>query len=272
MKIISTNAYRTKRKEGKTFVKEDSSVLMLSGGVDSVAVLKRLLEETDKKIYAHHIHMKNNEGINNIERYKVEAKALKKIVPHMKRTFRNFHYTESTIDSRQIMQVFPTYYNNEEESKFRYIPDQTYYYLMAGILAKGTDSANVYIGTCIEDYCIEDYVYTDRELQQRQQGMSKIVEGAAYPFITNIQRPFDTVTKKKSIEYLGKELMDMVWYCRDPIEKNGSLLSCNTNLGIYKRGIDLETGEIFKCRSCRVVSDALIEIEEEETQRGIKYA
>ena len=81
---------------------EPSGIVMLSGGIDSVAVLKKVLEETDEKIYAHHIHIKNHEGINNIRRYKAEALALRKIIPYMKKNFRDFHYSESTIDTRQI--------------------------------------------------------------------------------------------------------------------------------------------------------------------------
>ena len=50
-------------------IKESSSVIMLSGGIDSVSVLKRILEETDEKIYAHHIHIKNNTGAQ-YKRYK----------------------------------------------------------------------------------------------------------------------------------------------------------------------------------------------------------
>jgi len=242
-----------------------SSVLMLSGGVDSVAVLKQLLEETDDKIYAHHIHLKNNEGFNNIKRYKVEALALRKIVPYMKKTFRDFHYTESTIDVRQLVGTIPPYYEEEDEelTALSFIPDQTYYYLIGGILAKLSNSNSIYIGTCTEDY--------DSTLQERQQNMDQIVEGAAYgngyPFEVNIQRPHDKKTKRENIEYLGKELMDMVWYCRQPIKKDGEIISCNTNLGIYTPAVDSETGEIYKCRSCSVVGNALIEMEEEQEEK-----
>jgi len=247
---------------------------MLSGGVDSVALLKKLLEETDEKIYTHHLHIKNDEGKNNFKRYKAEAKALRKIIPYMKKTFRDFHYTESTIDIRQIMNLLPAYYEKEdtEFTILSYIPDQTFYSLIGGLLAKITHSPNIYIGTCKEDYnSVGENIAIWFEEEQKE-NMDKITEGGACPFKPKIQKPHDELTKKQNIEYLGKELMDMVWYCRHPIEKNGKILSCNTNLGIYKRGIDLDTGEIFKCRSCRVVSDALIEIKEEETQRGIKYA
>ena len=94
---------------------EPSSVVMISGGIDSVAVLKRLLEETDEKIYAHHVHIKNNEGMHNIKRYKAEALALRKIIPYMKKNFRDFHYSESTIDTRQICNLRKGVFDEEDE-------------------------------------------------------------------------------------------------------------------------------------------------------------
>ena len=86
---------------------------MLSGGIDSVSVLKRILLETDESLYVHHIHLKNNEGVE-YERYKKESEAVRKIVPYMKKTFRNFNYTESTIDVRQILNLSPDYYDEED--------------------------------------------------------------------------------------------------------------------------------------------------------------
>jgi 7-cyano-7-deazaguanine synthase in queuosine biosynthesis len=277
MEIVSQHFYKTGRTKGKssTSLREPSSVIMFSGGVDSVSVLKRILEETDEKIYAHHIHLKNNEGVHNIKRYKAEALTLRKIVPYMKKTFRDFHYSESTIDVRQLIDLIPEYYEEEDKelTALSFIPDLTYYNLIGGILAKLSNSNNLHIGTCTEDY---EYYLSASSLQARQQNMDQIADGASYgnqyPFKVNVQRLHDKQTKKQNIEYLGKELMDMVWYCRHPIEKDGKLLSCNTDVGIYKQGVDLETGQIFKCRSCKVVSDALIEIEEEKIQRGTKYA
>ena len=65
---------------GSKFLRKESSVLMLSGGIDSVSVLKRILLETDESLYVHHIHLKNNEGFE-YKRYKKEAEAVRKIVP-----------------------------------------------------------------------------------------------------------------------------------------------------------------------------------------------
>jgi len=266
MEVISNHFYKLglSKNKSSSFLNDPSCVIMFSGGVDSVAVLKRLLVTRDEKIYAHHIHLKNNEGINNLKRYKGESKALRKIVPYMKRTFRDFHYSESTIDVRQITDIIPSYYTEEDLhlSRLSFIPDQIYYSVIGGILAKLSNSDTVYTGTCIEDYT--------GSLRRRQHTIDNITVSSAYPKIVHTQRPHDHLSKKQNIEYLGEELMNLVWYCRHPIKKNGKLLSCNTNLGMLAPSIDLETDEIFKCRSCRVVSDSLIEIEEE--QRGIKYA
>jgi len=267
MTLTTEHFSDTERTKGKssTSLREPSSVIMLSGGVDSVSVLKRLLEETDEKIYAHHIHLKNNEGVTNIKRYKAEAMVLKKIVPYMKKTFRDFHYSESTIDVRQLIDLRPVYYEEEDRelAVLGHIPDHAYYCFIGGILAKLTNSSNLHQATCTEDY--------DPTAHERHQNMDQIANSAAHPLTVNIQRLHDEQTKRQNIEYLGKELMDMVWYCRQPIEKNGKILSCNTNLGIYTPEIDSETGEIYRCRACTDVSKALIEIEEEERQRGIKY-
>ena len=270
MQSVSEQFSNTGRTTGRssTSLKKPSSVIMLSGGVDSVSVLKRLLEETDEKIYAHHIHLKNNEGVNNIKRYKAETLVLRKIIPYMKKTFRDFHYTESTIDVRQIINLLPAYYEEEdtELTRLSYVPDQAFYSLIGGLLSKITNSFNIYIGTCKDDYHSSVEWFTE----EQKENMSRLIKGASCPLEVNIKKPHDGLSKKQNIEYLGKELMKMVWYCRHPIEKDGEILSCNTDVGIYTPEVDLGTGQIYKCRSCRVVSDALIEIEEEQEEK--RYA
>jgi len=280
---------------------------MLSGGVDSVAVLKQLLEETDDKVYAHHIHIKNNEGVQNIKRYKAEALALRKTIPYMKKTFRDFHYSESTIDVRQIFSLSSLTKWKEEDNKEdlslikkRFpTPDVIYYYFIGGILSKITNSSNTYTGD-INILSPAYYPYIDKvrsevikkknivnsreaepsdkcevslDTQAIPGEIDSIFHTTVWPHESNLKRPLrdnksnhDTI-KKRNIKYLGKELMDMVWYCRDPIKKNGKILSCNTNLGFYIPAIDAETGEIYKCRPCGDVGNALIEMEEEQEEK-----
>ena len=218
--------------KGSKFLRKKSSVLMLSGGVDSVSVLKRVLNETDEFLYVHHVHIKNNEGIE-YPRYKKEAEALRKIVPYMKKTFRNFNYTESTIDARQINQLRPDYYEEEDFSlgDLTFVSDRTYFYFIAGLLVKMTKSDKIYVGTWLEP----DDDYFERQRTE------KIAYETSYPDKFDIHRPHDNNSKKENIEYLGKKLMDMVWYCRQPMEKNGEFVVCH------------------ECKSCKDVDNALSE-------------
>ena len=223
---------------------------MLSGGVDSVALLKRLLEETDEDIYAHHFHLKNHEDYNF---RKEEAKAVRKIVPYMKKTFRDFHYTESSIDVRQIMNLIS---HDEKDLRFVCVPDQVYYSFLGGLLAKLTKSDKLYTGICKEDFKgihyggLEEY----SEKNKKEFLRKPIQDGASYPhkILNNDTRFKNPLSKRQAIEYVGEELMKMVWYCRFPVKENNKFMSCN------------------ECRSCKDVNNALIEIEEK--QRGKKNA
>ena len=248
---------------------EPSSVVMISGGIDSVAVLKRLLEETDEKIYAHHVHIKNNEGMHNIKRYKAEALALRKIVPYMKKNFRDFHYSESTIDVRQMDYLRDGSSDIEDEKIINRIfstYDTVYYHSIGGQLANITNSSFMYTGDM--QYSPASPINNYRNpliFKETFKHLDLIFNGSAYPHKAELKRPFwDKYCKTESVKYLGKELMSMVFYCRNPIKKNGKILSCNTDLGFDHKALDEETGQVFKCRPCKNVTDTFLELREEQ--------
>jgi len=237
---------------GSKFLRKKSSVLMFSGGIDSVAGLKYLLVETDKLLYVHHIHLKSNEGFD-YPRYKKEAEAVRKIVPYMKKTFRNFNYTESTIDIRQIMGLLPDYYEEEDSSLMvlSIVPDRLFWNLVAGLMSRITNSNEFYIGACLEDFKENNYAdYDELSLEKQIKFIrNPAMSAAAYPHETPIALncPNDPLlTKRQSIEYIGEELMNMVWYCRQPTEKNGEFVVCHDHT---------------ICHSCRHVDNALLEKE-----------
>ena len=227
---------------------------MLSGGIDSISILKRILLETDESLFVHHIHIKNYEGIQ-YPRYKKEAEAVRKIVAYKKKNFRNFNYTESTVDVRQIYELKPDYYTEKDFplADLQFAPDQLYFYFIAGLLVKMTRSDKIYIGTCIEDYPHDDHPerflapHLSLNIQElyglgdRQLRAAKIAEETSYPNKADIHRPHDDNLKKQNIEYIGEELMNMAWYCREPMEENGEYVVCHL------------------CKSCRHVDNALSE-------------
>ena len=73
------------------------TLVMVSGGVDSVYTLWTLLTETDDTILVHHINLANADG-----RHSVEALRSRQIADHLSARVRPFNYSESTIDHRGL--------------------------------------------------------------------------------------------------------------------------------------------------------------------------
>jgi hypothetical protein len=69
------------------------TLVMLSGGIDSLFVLHEVLRRTDDVVWAHHVHLVNREG-----RHEAEARACAAIVAWCARHLRPFRYTQSVID------------------------------------------------------------------------------------------------------------------------------------------------------------------------------
>jgi 7-cyano-7-deazaguanine synthase in queuosine biosynthesis len=66
---------------------------MFSGGIDSTAMLVKLLTEGAEELRVHHIHLHNREMRAEAERRAVEA-----IVAYLKNSYRPFRYSESGLD------------------------------------------------------------------------------------------------------------------------------------------------------------------------------
>ena len=70
-----------------------TTLAMFSGGLDSTAMLVRLLEETPDELRVHHIRMENRE-----RRADAEQAAVEQIVDWCRRRYRPFRYSESALD------------------------------------------------------------------------------------------------------------------------------------------------------------------------------
>jgi len=66
---------------------------MFSGGLDSTAMLVRLLREGDDELRVHHIRMLNRE-----RRAEAEQQAVERIVAYCRERYRAFRYSESGLD------------------------------------------------------------------------------------------------------------------------------------------------------------------------------
>ena len=70
---------------------------MFSGGIDSTAMLVKLLTEGTDELRVHHIHMDNREM-----RAEAERRAVDGIVVYLKKNYRAFRYSESGLDFRGL--------------------------------------------------------------------------------------------------------------------------------------------------------------------------
>ena len=70
---------------------------MFSGGVDSTAMLVKLLAGSDEPLRVHHIHMVNQERRDAAERRAVDA-----ILAYCRKHYRPFRYSESGLDFRAL--------------------------------------------------------------------------------------------------------------------------------------------------------------------------
>ena len=70
---------------------------MFSGGLDSTAMLVKLLAESEDELRVHHIRMDNREGRAGAEQHAVEG-----IVAWLRQRYRPFRYTESGLDFREL--------------------------------------------------------------------------------------------------------------------------------------------------------------------------
>jgi len=70
-----------------------TTLVMLSGGLDSTAMLVKLLEETPDELRVHHVRMANRES-----RADAEQAAVAGIVAWCRERYRPFRYSESALD------------------------------------------------------------------------------------------------------------------------------------------------------------------------------
>jgi 7-cyano-7-deazaguanine synthase in queuosine biosynthesis len=216
------------------------TIVMLSGGVDSVGTLYKLLTQTEDLIVAHHIDFINREG-----RYNVERQVVPSIVGYLQQKVRDFEYTASAF-------AIPYPYFGWDIINAMYI---------GGIVAKNYVKDGRIVRLCIGDNK-DDFAprqYNGKSLVAQMMGLisgldDPRVEVQTPPVIIN---PVVNMTKKEIIEMLPPELYDMTWSCRTPTFSTdrtqastcGECITCADlkELGIYRpKTIQVEERIKFK--------------------------
>ena len=180
-----------------------STLVMLSGGIDSVYVLWKLLTESDDEIIAHHINFVNNE-----RRHVIEAQRCRQIVSYLRRSLRPFEYTESTLDHRAY-------------AFFGY--DMVAVGFEAGLAAhshlfrKNRPIDRWTFGACVEE---------EIGVQGRWPHVLACCAANCFPHEAPEFFALPTVTKQEEVHSLPPDLVNLSWGCRRPVMTESGYRAC----------------------------------------------
>jgi hypothetical protein len=174
-----------------------SALLMLSGGLDSVALLANVLTETDQRLHVHHIEIQNYEN-----RLEVENEAVAAVLAYFREHYRAFSYSTSRSE-------FPL----GKGGGF----DLTLVLFTAARVHTALGS-------------IVDVVYTGHIAPTR----AEIVEGSAVFNACYINKRFKPVwlwplarmRKTDIYESIPGQLAELTWSCRTPVQVAGGYQPC----------------------------------------------
>ncbi|MEH6528134.1 MAG: hypothetical protein V7723_18865 [Sneathiella sp.] len=180
-----------------------ATLVMLSGGIDSVYVLAKILKETDDIVIAHHIHMVNGEG-----RFKVEAQSCIKIVDWCRKNYREFGYSETAIDHRGL---------------FSMGYDMIAVAYEAGIINRAFEGKyGRSLDRWVCGWCAEE-----KPMPGRAPHTIAMCAASSHPAEPPELFHLPVISKADQIRYLPDALLDLCWTCRRPIwNEDGSFDEC----------------------------------------------
>ncbi len=169
------------------------TLVMLSGGLDSVYTLWKLLTETDDTVLVHHINFVNFE-----RRYVIEAERCRKIVEYLQKQVREFQYSETTLDRRsQLFAGYDTMACGYEVG-----------IVASSFLLKHNRAVDRWtVGSCLEE----------GGWSARWRYVEDSVKSSAYPLQAPEFFTLPIVSKQEEIDAVPSELLRLTWACRRPI-------------------------------------------------------
>ncbi len=192
---------------------KESILCMFSGGLDSTAVLYKLLTDeqyADYNIHVHHMHLRNVE-----HRAIAEAVAIKKILDYFNEyNFKTFDFTESVIE---------TFFLQPPKFKRFIFDSDMMAFFAANICLCDQSIKKIAIGHTQTDILLAD------NLVLRRERMQKILDASFFPNEITAEwfSPLVELTKQETSDILPKELRDLTWSCRWPIyDENNTPLTC----------------------------------------------
>ena len=181
---------------------------MFSGGLDSTAMLVKLLEETKDEVRVHHIRMANKE-----HRAEAEQAAVERIVAWCRDRYRPFRYSESALDFTALEAIPIDYLCIAFVACQVAIDTPGCNRIAVAALSRDTDIEN----RSARQRRVFDTLYEcyrARKLGEREvQWIYPVYHG----------------TKAELAAGLPRQLVDLTWSCRRPVrESNGAFRPCAT--------------------------------------------
>lgn len=178
------------------------TLVMLSGGIDSVYALWDTLARTDHVVLAHHIHFRNAQ-----ERSVPEARACREIVKWLRRNCRQFDYRESTADRHEL-------------SFFGY--DMIAVGFEAGLAAHSfrlTHNRKVdhwRVGSCLDE----------PGWHARWPHVLACCEATSFPHSPPAYADVPVISKEEQLREMPRELALLTWGCRNPVWRESMPFPC----------------------------------------------
>ena len=170
---------------------------MFSGGLDSTAMLVKLLTETTEELRVHHIRMANREG-----RDRAESRAVESILAYVRARYRPFRYSESALDFSELEAIPIDYLSIAYVACQVAIDTPRCTRIASGALATDTDIAN----RCARQKRVFDEMYACYRARTLGEPRVEVL-------FRVIQTP-----KALLAAALPQDLVDLTWSCRRPVD------------------------------------------------------
>jgi len=178
---------------------------MFSGGIDSTAMLVKLLTQSTDELRVHHIRMANREGRDAAEQRAVDA-----ILSYCKTQYRPFRYSESGLDFRALEAIPIDYLSIAFVACQVAIDTPRCDRIAVGSLAADTDIEN----RSARQRRVFDEMYAC--YRARKLGEAKV------EWVT----PVYDLPKSALVAALPSELLGLTWSCRRPLDGGRPCLAC----------------------------------------------
>jgi 7-cyano-7-deazaguanine synthase in queuosine biosynthesis len=182
-----------------------ATLAMFSGGIDSTAMLVKLLAEDRDPLRVHHIRMANQEG-----RAEAEQAAVERIVDYLRRRYRPFRYSESALDFTALEAIPIDYLSIAYVACQVAIDTPGCTRIAVGSLAQDTDIVN----RSARQKRVFDAMYDCYRARKLGE------PGVEWIF------PVYDQPKSRIAAALPADLLELTWSCRRPVPVAGGFRPC----------------------------------------------